>query len=399
MAKSKFWFMEPVAFKLYRDFKNQLTNVSESQFESFLNERKKLESGELTVADGTAIIPIRGTLSNRASFFSFLYNGSLNTYPSIIKQFNAAEVNPSVEKIRMLVDSPGGAADGLFNLLYIIQGMSKPVEAIVETRADSAAFGIVAQADKIIAANDMSEIGSIGVGTSFYVSNSFVDITSSDAPQKWPDVKTEEGVEIVRAELDEIHEKFAGIIAEGRAAATGKTVTIDTVNKKFGQGGTMLAEAGLAAGMIDEIQSAPDRISNAGFFKNSDSSSPGFQSGTKTETESFMDIRELKTKHPEVYEAAVKAGQETERERVSALLKLGASCGKMDFAVECVENGKCMTQPTVQAEFLTAKKNKKDVEDREGDDPEKVETPESDADKEDEAEVVKRFLARRKKEA
>lgn len=391
----KFWAMEPTALAAYRKFRAQITAKDSAQLETYLKKLQEFSSGDLTIVDGVAVIPIRGILSNRESFFSFLYDGYLDTYPSIIKMIQSAEADPEVKQIQLRIDSPGGRLDGLFNLLDVIKSASKPIEALIENRADSAAYGIVSQADKITASSEISEVGSIGIGTSFFVDEEIIDITSSDAPKKWPDVTTAEGVNIVKAELDEAHVKFAGIIAEGRAAATSKKVTPDTVNSNFGQGGTMLAEAGLSAGMIDEIIPPPERTSNASFFQNPVPASSGLHSEHTQEKNNIMELtlKSLKDDYPEVHQAAIKS----EQDRVAALLKTGKSCGRMDYAIECVENGSRITDDLVQAEFLSARINKKDQENRADDDPAPVDPPDAGDKKPDEDALTKKYLERRKR--
>lgn len=391
--KNKFWAMEPSAVTRYRKFKAQFSNITSAQLNRFKEKLQKRDIDELTIVDGVAVILIRGILDNSPSFFSFLYDGYADTYSVISRQIQSAEANSMVTQIQLRVNSPGGRLEGLFDLLYVIKSATKPVEAVVEARADSAAYGIVSQADKIVASSEISEVGSVGVGTSFWVDEEIVDITSSDAPNKWPDVTTSEGIDVVKAELDEIHGKFAGIIAEGRSAATGKKITIDDVNSKYGQGGTMLAEAAFSAGMLDEIIPAPDRVSNADFFqKNAGPNPSGFRS-EETKTKKTMDLQTFKEKYPDVYEAAVKS----ERDRVAALLVAGKSSGKMDYAVECIKDGSRISDDLVQANFLASRLNEQDVETRDNENPDDLNPPADGADELDEEKAVKGFLERRKK--
>lgn len=157
----------------------------------------------------------------------------------------------------------------------------------------------------------------------------------------------------------------------------------------------MLADAGLDAGMVDEIIPPPERVSNAAFFNNSEPAPSGLRSGTN-KTEKKMDIKEFKSKYPDVYQAAAQAGRDEEREEISALLKMGKSSGKIDYAIECIKKGKKLSQPTVQAEFLSAQLNKNDVDNRNDDDPDEITSPDTIDDKAAEAALVKGYLARRK---
>lgn len=390
-----FWAISPMALIRYRQLEKQFKDISAAQIETYIKKIKSQSSIDLTIIDGMAVIEIRGVLGNKPTFEGFFFGTNSNTYSDIIQQLSLANSNPDVKLIQLRVDSPGGHIDGLFTLLDAIKATPKPIEAVIENRADSAAYGIVSQADKIIAESDMSEVGSVGVAVSIFVDSEIVDITSSDAPKKWPDVTTAEGVAIEKAELDELHKKFAAIIAEGRSAATGKSITVDTVNTNFGQGGTMLANAGLAADMLDEVKASPARVSNASFFENAGLSTSKRRSD-KNKINKKMDLSTLKKEHPDIFEQARKDGVASERERISALLKMGKNCGKLDYAIVCVEGGKCITQPTVQAEFLSAQKNMADVNDREKDDPMPIDTPSGNEDKEAEAVLTKAYMKRRK---
>lgn len=392
-----FWAMERKALADFRKFKenNPLSKVSDA-FKEF---EKKLETqvaNDFLIVDGVAIISIRGHLGNWPSFWGYLSDGGIDSYPLIIEKLGLAEANDTVTQIRLMVDTPGGQLDGLFPLLDAIKSTKKPIEAVIGARADSAGYGIVSQTDRIIASGIISEVGSVGVGTTFFVDEDFVDITSSDAPNKWPDVTTDAGVDVVRGELDEIHEKFVKYISEGRSAATGRNITVDIVNQDFGRGGTMLAEAGLAAGMIDEIIPAPERVSNADFFANSEPSSPGTANKTDSRVKK-MDKNKLLREYPDLHAEMVTEGVLQERERVEALLDTGRECGKLDDAIEFVKNGDCLTQPKVQAKFLSARINNQDQQNRLDDNPEDVETPDTDDDTEYEEAKLQKFLDDRKK--
>lgn len=392
-----FWAMERKALADFRKFMddNPLSAVSEA-FKEFESKLQIQTANDFLVVDGVAIISIRGHLGNWPSFWGYLSDGSIDSYPLIIEKLGLAEANEQVTHIRLMVDTPGGQLDGLFPLLDAIKSMKKPIEAIVGARADSAGYGIVSQVDRIIASGIISEVGSVGVGTTFFVDEDFVDITSSDAPNKWPDVTKDSGVEVVRGELDEIHQKFATYIAEGRSSATGRNITVDIVNSDFGRGGTMLAEAGLAAGMIDEIIPAPERVSNADFFTNSGPTSSG-TAGQKESEEIKMDKKTLQREHPELYAEIVQEGVLQERERVEALLDTGSECGKLDKSIEFVKNGSCITQPKVTAAFLSAKINNQDQQNRADDNPPPVDTPDPDDTKEDDDAKLQKFLKDRKK--
>lgn len=300
-----------------------------------------------------AVIPVKGVLTKSPDLFAMLFGGRNTTYKGIIDAIGAAGKDSSVESIRLAIDSPGGQFDGLFDALAAIQESAKPVTASVEGMAASAAYAIAGQADKIVAKNRASRVGSIGVVASFYTNPNVVDIASTDAPKKSPDVSTDEGKAIVREELDAIHALFADSIAAGR-----KT-TVEKVNAEFGQGATLLAEDALSRGMIDAIEGgAPMKLVDTG-------KSTANGGGTKTESK-LMDLETLKAQHPAVYQAAAKEGADKERGRCKAHLKLGETAGALDIALKAIRDGEEVTQE-LSAEYMAAAMNKRDTENRAAD--------------------------------
>jgi ClpP class serine protease len=151
-----------------------------------------------------------------------------------------------------VIDSPGGQVDGLFETIAAIDAFKatgKPLK-VRASNAQSAAYALAAAAGRIEATSPASSFGSIGVAAAFVVSDKVVSVTSTDAPNKRPDVATDAGRAIVREQLDAIHELFVGAIAKGRGT------TAAAVNKEFGRGATVLAGEARRRGMIDAIKPA-----------------------------------------------------------------------------------------------------------------------------------------------
>ena len=313
----------------------------------------------------TAVIDVSGILAKKPNWSMFFFGGTL--YPDVISQVQAADNNKSIKDIVLNVDSPGGNVDGLFETMDAIKDTTKPITARVSGMAASAAYGIASMSDKVVASNRSDAFGSIGVAADYFVSDSIVEIASTNAPKKRPDVTTEEGKAAVREELDTLHDMFVESIADGRSNALGTKVSTDKVNKNFGQGALVFAKDALTKGMIDSIE----------------------ESGTQTATpstaaaqEASMDIAKLKMEHPTVYAEAVKIGVAQERDRVTAHLTYGDGCGAMETAVMAVKDGSEMTE-TLLAEYRVKALNAQAIVDRDVDDPEVPDSPEGDEQGED----------------
>lgn len=346
----------------------------------------------MSIAGDKAQIDIKGLLTNAPNFMAMLFGGGNTTYPEIIAALGAAESDDSISEIILSIDSPGGSVQGLFDTLNAISKAKKPIRAVVSNIAASAAFAIASQADKIVASNQATMVGSIGIVTEIPVSENVVKIASSDAPKKSPDVTTTAGIKIVQERLDALHEVFAESIAAGRSAATGRAFSINDVNADFGQGGVFLAREALKKGMIDGIEENAAGLS--GSFLNMGAVAEGkVSAGASAPVKDFpikakivkideknnnskregkiMDLSKLKAEHRDLYDAVVKegfdAGIAQERDRVTAHLTLGEASGAMKDAVNAVTEG-TEINATMQAKYMSASMKKGDIANRSADD-------------------------------
>lgn len=349
----------------------------------------------MSVADGVAEIRVEGILTPKFDLIAWLFGEANTTYESITAALSLAGSDPNVKRVAWLIDSPGGTVAGLFETLAAIEAFGKPM-SVRASKAASAAYAIAAAAGSITAVSPASSFGSIGIVMSFFADDQIIDVTSSEAPNKRPDVTTDEGKAVVREYLDAVHDLFVDSIASGRTRASDQKMTAKQVNAEFGRGSMLVARDAKARNMIDKVPRALRAVKPAaedgpspklvatynemvaeGMTRRdrSDINSTADGGGTPTQ-EKTMNINELKADHPAVYEAAIKLGEEqgvvkgieqgaaAERKRVSAHLNMGQKFGAMDVAIKAVKDGADFTDPEVQSEYLIAGRNKADVETR-----------------------------------
>lgn len=347
------WLLETTVFEAIRAAveSGDIPTVAQvAQFEAEARDRSEA-GGILSIADDKAEIRIFGVLTPRPDFMAMLFGGGNTTYGEITAALADAEQDPNVTAITLAIDSPGGSIAGLFDTLAALQGVIKPLRAVVHNTAASAAYAIASQADSIEAANVSSSVGSIGVVAKVRVSDEVVSISSTKAPRKAPDVTTARGKAVIRDQLDAYHEIFVDAIAEGRS------ITVETVNADFGRGAVVLAEEALRRGMIDGVMG----VNTEAAAKSGD---------RKTEARK-MDLATLKAEHPGAYALAVDAGVAKgvaqERDRVGAHLTMGETSGDMKTASAAILNGDEMTA-TLQAKYMAAGMNKSDTEARQAED-------------------------------
>jgi ClpP class serine protease len=298
----------------------------------------------LSVAGATAEIRIEGTLTKRPDFFAAWFGGGNTTYAAIRNALSVAATDPAIKDIVLSIDSPGGSVDGLFetlDALAAVRASGKGLRVRAE-RATSAAYGLAAAAGKIEASDRAATFGSIGTAISYQLDADVVTLTNTDSPDKRPDLTTPEGKAVVVKYLDQVNDEFV------RAIAAGRGVDKKTVTESYGRGAVFTAPLAKELGVIDRIQSQPLRaVSKRG--------------KTMSGTEETTDARAAAASTAD----AEKRGEERERDRVKAHLKMGETCGDMSIAIEAIRSGAPMTLE-LQASYMSAGMNRGDAAKRQG---------------------------------
>lgn len=155
------WAMEPMALRAF--FMSAMTPQSNLK----TNYISQISSGS-----DTAVIPIRGVLMKSVPSWLSAFGIVATDYYSIQKKAKAASDNPSIKKIVLDIESPGGETSGCAETADVIYAASKKktVEARIDDLCASAAYWLASQANQITS-NPNAAIGSIGVYT-VYVDSS-----------------------------------------------------------------------------------------------------------------------------------------------------------------------------------------------------------------------------------
>lgn len=249
-------------------------------------------------SEGTAIIPVSGKLTSQVDICDGFFS-DVTTYGFISAAAIAADNDMSVKHIKFRMSSGGGVVTGLDNAAQVLANLQKPTEAEITGMCASACYWLASQLDKIVATSPTDFIGSIGVAMDL-VDTSKADenrgvkrytLSSTDAPDKRPDIGTESGRAKYVEELDALHNVFVRRVSEGRG------VSPETINKDFGKGGVLIAEIAMERGMIDIVQGKK---------------TPAV-AGKKTREVQQMNLAELLAENPAAkaeHEAAIAAAEE-----------------------------------------------------------------------------------------
>ncbi len=243
---AKYWAIEP-------DILKSLCRLDEIKSLSFQSERRLSNTRSVMIRDGTAVIPLHGPITARSDLFSFFLGGT--SLSDLAKDFQTALDDDQVKAILFDVDSPGGVALGpseMADAIFKARG-KKPIWSYVGRNCSSAAYWIASATEKIIA-NPSALLGSIGVVTTIPVQEQpdsegykNIEIVSSNAKQKRPDPRTEEGIAEIKRELNDLEAQFIEAIAKYR------NVSVNAVKNDFGQGGVLIGKNAVASGMADSL--------------------------------------------------------------------------------------------------------------------------------------------------
>ncbi len=111
-----------------------------------------------------AVVSVIGTLVSRSGYLDAV--SGLSSYAEIGEAIAAAMADPSVRGVVLDVDSAGGEVGGLFDLVEQIASIKtvsgKPLWAVANESALSAAYAIASAADRVYVTRT-GEIGSVGV--------------------------------------------------------------------------------------------------------------------------------------------------------------------------------------------------------------------------------------------
>jgi ClpP class serine protease len=112
-------------------------------------------------AEGVAIMSVAGVLSRRYDWLAAMCGWT--TYDALSASLDAAMADSRVKAILLDVESPGGEASGMLDIAdkFLAARDVKPIWAVANSYAASAAYGIAGSASKLFLPR-MAAVGSIG---------------------------------------------------------------------------------------------------------------------------------------------------------------------------------------------------------------------------------------------
>jgi len=214
----------------------------------------------------TLIMPIRGSIMKE----SWCGDAGTAEFVNILQK---ALINSNISNAILIIDSPGGAVDGTFELAdYIRDEFTKPITAFIDGMACSAGYAIASACDKVYASHATAHIGSIGVCSSFLdyskryeamgIVEHYINADGSEDKNKaFFDAKGGDYKAMKESSLNPIRQIFVSTVKKNRPG----------VSETVFSGKVYMGEEAITLGLIDGIQTLEATINSTRLLSNSNS--------------------------------------------------------------------------------------------------------------------------------
>lgn len=252
------WLMDPDAYRIrqenLKNFNADPTLLSESRQYRAANPPPYL------VKDRIAVIDFLGPITNRGSFFSYIFGEAV--LPDIQYQIQAADADADVDGIVLRIDSPGGPPAGLAEFTETAMRCSKKIVGFCDGMAASGGYWAASALDSLVISKTAS-VGSIGVlavlmeqtkeSEKYGITYNVLRAGKYKAMGNRYEPLTAEGRATVQGELDTLYSVFIDVVAENKGISTQQAQTM-------ADGKVFIGQQAVDIGLADSIGSLEDAI-------------------------------------------------------------------------------------------------------------------------------------------
>ncbi|WP_175796338.1 signal peptide peptidase SppA [Burkholderia anthina] len=264
------------------------------------------------VIDGVAVVPVMGVLAKRANMFMSVSGGA--STQMIGDMVDAALADNAVKAIVLDVDSPGGAVDGVQQVVNKVRAVrgQKPIVTVADGVIASGAYWIGSAADEVYIADQTTITGSIGVLTTHVdtskaqeargvktteiTAGKYKRIASANAPL------SQEGRETLEDQVNRLYSVFVDDVAKNRG------VSVDVVLSDMADGRVFIGQQAIDAGLVDGVATLDEIVAKLAANPNrAGAARPAQQAQPKGNHR--MDMKTLQAEHPDLYSAVLEQGR------------------------------------------------------------------------------------------
>ena len=182
----------------------------------------------------------------------------------VIKQLEAAELNPNICGVVFVIDGPGGMVSHLDMAAAAVENCTKPTATVVTGIMASAHFWLGTASDRTFIASPLCEVGSVGVVITHYSFKEFFRQNGIDYREIYPDTADLKNKEtralvdnndesLLKARAEKIHKVFSETVARNLG------IEYDPELPLF-RGEMFDGNEAVAAGYIDEFGGLTDAV-------------------------------------------------------------------------------------------------------------------------------------------
>lgn len=238
--------------------------------------RQEREQARPQNTRGVGVLQLEGPIFPKANMMTELSGAT--SLEQFRDSFRGMMKDDNVSAILLDVDSPGGVSDLVPEMAAEVNAARgvKPVWAIANTAANSAAYYIASQAERLFS-TPSGQVGSIGTymvhrdDSKQKEMRGLKDTTIAAGRLKavGEGELTQEGLAYLQDYIDSVNDDFVSAVARGR------NVSEDTVRSDFGEGGIVTPRQAADKGMIDGVATFDEVVgelissSNGGYISSS----------------------------------------------------------------------------------------------------------------------------------
>jgi capsid assembly protease len=219
--------------------------------------------GQARPTGAVAVLPLAGPIMQKPNLWTMF--GMAVSTEEFGRTLRATLADETVRAVVLDVDSPGGSVFGVDELateIYKARG-DKPIVAVANAWAASAAYYIASQADELVV-TPSGEVGSIGVYSmhidfSAAIAADGVTITTIKAGKYKAEGNpyeplTDEAKAYMQSRVNEYYGMFVAAVARGRGAA------VSDVRDGMGEGRMVGAREAVRLGMADRVATLEETV-------------------------------------------------------------------------------------------------------------------------------------------
>lgn len=202
------------------------------------------------VEDRTAKIELVGPLFKYSNVLTVIGMGtSLENASYQLDKAHELKKKGQISNVQLQMDTPGGQASGIDAFSTKIQDLKDELNITTQVSGMccSGGYWIASATNGIYPSSDTDIFGSVGVIMRLMDKpDDEQEIVSSNAPNKSPDPKTDEGYKTLKDHVDKLEQIFI------QKVATYRNTTVKDVKDNYGKGGILYTQEAIQAGMIDQ---------------------------------------------------------------------------------------------------------------------------------------------------